>query len=261
MLIGMRTMLFAATVATLAVGCAAGFQQVPGEQWQTVSATQRASLDHQCDADAVAADRELAAAQAAARAPAAKAPSGPGNVTSDARGAVVVIGKPALASGAWGEAIATHEKQKARVAAAIAREQRDAIAADAAWRRARLRAASLRREVVRAEREYARAKAVDHALLGSDTYADLGMFQGQLARAQARWYAADQDLRATRDALARANATVGADKERYAALVRTGPEAPQDRLALTHRFGPFAPVAARLHHAPIVALVGPELRK
>jgi chromosome segregation ATPase len=139
--------------------------------------------------------------------------------------------------GDWAVALHEHERQKQEVLGEVERAKLAWRDADLTWRQHRVEAATARVELVRCEREYARARAVDHVLLGDDVYADVAQFRGQLARVQERWYAVSSAATAARDALERASAKLASVKEAYAQLMRSGPAVPASlddhRLQLT----------------------------
>jgi hypothetical protein len=125
----------------------------------------------------------------------------------------------------WADAMHAHEKARA---AALA----DIDAATVAWLRARIAVHEQEVEHARSElavmhcrRELSRAYAVNRHLLGDDTY-DTAPFRGQLASVQTRWYSAELRSTDARVELQRASTELASAKDRYAQLVRTGPNAP-----------------------------------
>jgi len=212
-----------ALVGLLVAGCSTGFQTVPVDQWRTVPVAQRDTMERSAAAETVAADRELQAATAALAAAQ--------HVSRAARHG----GATATAEGDWGAALRDHEQTKrgrlAEIDGATAAWQR----ADLVWKQQRRDAAIARIEVVRCQREYDRAKAIDRNLLGEDNFEDLPAFRGQLARAQVRYYALASGVAQSRQTTELATAKLASAKEAYAQLARSGPALPpslQDRLQL-----------------------------
>ncbi len=132
---------------------------------------------------------------------------------------------PAAPGDSWAAAI---EGQERRKAAAITQIDSATVAvrrADLAWRELRGEFLTAQLEVLRSERELERAKAIDHHLLGSDTY-DTAGYRGQLAKAQAKWFALEPQVEAAATARGRTTGELAGAKEAYASLVRRGPLAP-----------------------------------
>ncbi len=209
-------------VALILTGCA-GFTSVPLADWQTVPAAERASLDRAHDAKVAETEGELYAIILA---------------TADDRRllALPAVHRPDVAPAApgdsWAAAVAGHEQRKAEAIAQIDRATVAVRRADLAWRELRAELLTAQLEVLRSEREVERAKAIDHHLLGSDTY-DSAEYRGQLAKAQARWFALEPQVEAARTGRVRTTGELAGAKETYASLVRTGPLAPtSDDVAL-----------------------------
>lgn len=202
-------------VALVLTGCA-GFTSVPLADWQTVPAAERAALDRAHDAKvaetegelyaiilATAEDRRLLALPAVHRADIA--PAAPGD--------------------SWAAAIAGQEQRKAEAIAQIDSATVAVHRADLAWRELRAELLTEQLDVLRSEREVERAKAIDHHLLGTDTY-DGAEYRGQLAKAQARWFAIEPQVEAALAVRGRTSGELAGAKETYASLVRSGPLAP-----------------------------------
>lgn len=195
----------------LGAGCAASFQRVPERDWQ-VGATpaQRASIDNAYAKDVARTTVELAAARAPVASPPSLAHAPAPTVAPDDPFAIE------LAHYAHDESDA-----RARVAADLAAwcaAERAARAERAAYLAARL--ASLD-----ADLQLARARAIDHNLYVGDTY-ETGVYQAQVATAQAPLYAAQSRVSAAQVAVQRAAAELAAAKDSYADLVREGPFVP-----------------------------------
>ena len=192
-------------------GCAPGFTSVSSDAWQTVPAAQRAAIDAAYQSQVAQARAELQAASAPVVAP---------RLPALQRATVAVA-----PGDDWAGAMRTFERTEAdartQIAAATAAVQR----ADAQYRAERVALATAQLVELRCAHELARARAVDHNLLGDDTY-DTAGFRGQLARAQEPRYAAAARADVARAALQHATAGLAAAKETYAALVRRGPTAP-----------------------------------
>jgi hypothetical protein len=198
-------------VLVVVSGCAPGFMSVSTQDWQTVPAAQRTAIDGAYQAQLAQTTAELAAAKT--------------QVVAMPR--VSPAHKPiAVAPGDdWANAMRAydHSEQDART-------RIDTAALDVARLASRLRierVALLTAKLaeLRTVHELDRARAVDHNLLGDDTY-DTAGYRGQLARAQTPRFAAEARTAAAQAALHRATAGLAAAKETYAALVRTGPLAP-----------------------------------
>jgi hypothetical protein len=211
-------------VGLLVAGCSTGFQTVPVDQWRTVPVAQRDTMERTAAAEASAADHELQTATAALTA-----------AQHGSRAARRGSAPATAAQGEWGAALREHEQTKrgrlAEIDGATAGWQR----ADLTWKQQRRDAAIARIEVVRCEREYDRAKAIDRNLLGEDSFEDLPVFRGQLARAQVRYYALASGVAQSRQTVEFATAKLASSKEAYAQLMRSGPALPpslEDRLQL-----------------------------
>jgi len=204
-------------LCTCVVGCAAGaLERVPDGDWQgTVPARERARLDQTSDRELAIANADLAGATAA---------------LADARKLLAANTKqsvkplPATADD-WFK-----EREPLRREAAVKADQaREAwLRANLAWRQHRLDAAVARIAVIEADRELRRAKAIDHHLLGDDTY-DTAPYRGQVARAQEPWYRAELAADATRGQLESLGAKMASTREAYAQLTRNA--APDDSSA------------------------------
>ncbi|HEX2688230.1 MAG TPA: hypothetical protein VHN14_16485 [Kofleriaceae bacterium] len=100
--------------------------------------------------------------------------------------------------------------------------------ADLTWRQLRIEAATERLAMLVCEREFVRARTIDHHMVGNDTY-NIAPLRGQFSRAQQRWHNAATAARQAHEALDRASAALAAAKEVYATLMRGGPPtAPPD---------------------------------
>lgn len=206
-----RRMRHSLLLVVLVGACAPGFEAVPQHDWTIVPAARRAAIDAAYQADVARTRAELRAAQAAevTMPRAAQAHAAP-------RVHVAAPGGP------WAAVMRDYEAREADARAQIdvAEARRERAARGLAD--ARVRYLTLQLDELRCAHELDRARAIDHSLLGDDTY-DTGTYQGQLARVQARWYAAKQQVDAAASALQRANGDVVANKEAYAAIVRTPP--------------------------------------
>ena len=213
-----RNMRHSLLVLVLVGACAPGFVSVPQHDWTIVPAARRAAIDAAYQADLDRTRVELRAAQAAATAPAA--------VSTHAAPAALV---PA-SNDAWAETMRRYAQREAAALAQVdaanarrARAQREVAAARIAY-------LTIQLDELRCAHELDRARAIDHSLLGDDTY-DTGAYQAQLASVQARWFEAQQRVSSAASALQRVNAELVADKEAYAAIVRMPPAAPGDDAA------------------------------
>ena len=210
-------MMLRSFVVLLLTGCAAGFQTVPASDWETVPAAERASLDRAHDAEVARLQAELRAAIAA---------------VTDAQQALVrqpratAAPAPIAAPGDdWADAMRAHERAKRDARTGIDTATYDWLRARRAWREQRVELVRSELAVTASARELARARAIDHHLLGSDTY-DSAEYRHQLADVQERWQAAQVRTGEAEALLERASAALAASKERYAELVRRGPMAP-----------------------------------
>src|SRR5262249_4866388 len=93
------------------------------------------------------------------------------------------------------------------------------------WRTARVELVETKIDVARCDYQVTRARAVDHHLLGTDTY-DAAEYRMQLAEHQERWRTAELHSAEAQAALTRAQQDLATAKQTYADLVRTGPTAP-----------------------------------
>jgi len=227
-------------------GCAAGFTTVPETEWQTVPARERATIDGAAQTEVARLQAELASATLA---------------VTEARRALAIrpaahtIAPAAAPGDDWADAVRAHERDLV-----TARTQIDAattawLSARLAWHQHRVELVTAQLAVARCEHQLVRARAVDHHLLGTDTY-DTAPFRGQIADAQTRWYAAETSTGEARVALDRASSNLAASKERYATLVRGGPTAPTSNAFAA--LPPWNPTAARdrghrLHFGHVVA--------
>jgi hypothetical protein len=199
----------------LFAGCASGLMTVPDADWNTVPPAQRAALDRQYETDIAAARAELADARTSlAQLRAAPPPA------AEAR-------PPAVAASdqedpAWAAAVVRYDQDTTAARTRVDTAKLAAQRADLTWRQARVAAAESRLDVVARERELKRAKAIDHNLLGTDTY-DGAPLRGQLSQAQKRWYADSTAEHHARGELDHAAAAVSTAKEAYAQLMRGGP--------------------------------------
>src|ERR1700733_14470080 len=151
-------------------GCATGLQTVPKEDWQTVPPAERAAIDRAHDAEIAQTQAELQVASAAIAA-------------QPARPIHRAVVAPIPSDNAWADAIRTHEQSKADALARIDTATIDWQRAALAWRQLRVTLLTTQLDVLRSTRELERARAVDHHLLGTDTY-DTAGFRGQLAHVQ-----------------------------------------------------------------------------
>ena len=203
------------------VGCAgASFERVPDADWQGVPSRQRAAMDSSNDA-------ELAHAQADILAATASLAEAQKMLASQRKQVVQPL--PANAD-PWFK-----DREPLRKDAAVRADMtREAwLRANVAWRQHRLEAVTARITVIHAERELARAKAVNRYLLGDDTY-DTAMYRGQLARAQDPWYRAEVRADTTRGELEHLGAKMASAQEAYAQMMRmVAPDDNQGRLKLS----------------------------
>lgn len=199
----------------LFAGCASGLLVVPDADWQQVPPAQRAALDRQYAADLAAARAEDAAAKASlAELRHAPPPA------AEARPPAVASADPDDAE--WAEAVARYDKASTAARTKVDAARAAAAHADLAWREARVEAAAAQLDVIVRERELKRARAIDHNLLGTDTY-DAAPLRGQMSEAQKRWYAASTRAHHARGDYEHAVAALSTAKESYAQLMRGGP--------------------------------------
>ncbi len=210
-------------------GCASQRLIVPDEDWQTVPAAQRTSVDRRHETELAAARAELATATEDL---AAFRRSHPGPPAPVARPAPAPA--PPLARDEDSALEREHERARSAALARVEADQAAWLRASFAWRELRVEAASARLEVVICERELLRARTIDRNLLGTDTY-DSAPLRGQFSRAQQRWYAVSSRASQARVAFERASASVASSKEAYAQRMRGGatelPPAVDDRAA------------------------------
>src|SRR5262249_25571761 len=150
----------------LIAGCASQMLVVPDKDWQIVPAPQRAALDRQHEAKVTAARAELkfaTAGLAQAQRPAASArtaQTAPASTTPNADGDDEV----------WTAAMHDHDQARvsarARVEEAKATWQRTRLT----WRQLQVDAANARLDMLVCDRELTRARAIDHALPGTEHY-------------------------------------------------------------------------------------------
>ena len=76
-----------------------------------------------------------------------------------------------------------------------------------------------------AQRELARAQAVDHNLPGNDHY-DVAPLRGQFSHAQQHWHSVASAAAQAHTAFEQASANLASAKETYAQLIRGGPLPP-----------------------------------
>ena len=199
----------------LLIACAHQPLVVPQSDWEKVPAAQRAAIDRKHEADMASAQNELKRASAgladAQRAPAVSASAG-----------TPATARPDPDADVWAIAVYDHAQSRAAARTRV-------VNAATAWQRARLTwrerqrdAATARVDMMVADRELTRARAVDRALPGTDHY-DSAPLQGQFSTAQRRWYAAATAARVARVELERASTTLASAKEAYAQLMRNGP--------------------------------------
>jgi hypothetical protein len=202
-----------AFVFVAAIGCATtDVRTVPDKDWRTVSSSERSRLDRATTAEVARAEHELALAR---------------DEVAQARRLPAAL---AVVRQAASERDAAERDQLARVDAANAAWARASLA----WREERLRAALVRLDLVKAEREAKRAEVIDAQLRGEDSY-DVAAFRGQLAQLQERFAVASDCALRSRLQFVRASADLASQKEAYAQLVRgrvTSPPA-SSRLELT----------------------------
>lgn len=204
-----------APLVLLLVGCAHSFIRVPDSQWNTVPVAERTTMDHEHAALREQLDREHAAAVndlAAAR-------TSPTWAMPAAREASAAPGDE------WAAVIQQFEQRKHAAMIEVANASTEWQRARLAFYKSRVELAASKLAVLRCAYEVERAHAVDHHLLGSDTY-DSAPYRAQLADTQQRWYAADLRVKNARDALTTATAKLTRKKAVYAQLVRVGPAVP-----------------------------------
>src|SRR3954471_4683396 len=195
-------------------GCAPQMLVVPDSDWQTVPPAQRAKVEHQQDAELAAARAELTAATAGLaelkRQP--PPPAAPPRATPS-------TGDPDDLE--WIAAVHRFDQASSLAFTQVEAARTTWQSADRAWRQLRYDAAEAQVEMVITGRELAKAKAIDHNLLGTDTY-ESAPLRGQFSVAQRRWYKAADAARQARSALERAASALTTAKESYAQLMRNG---------------------------------------
>jgi len=203
------------------VGCAAAsFERVPDGDWQSVPPRERTAMDGANDA-------ELAHAQADIRGATASLAEAQKMLASQRKQVVQPL--PSTADQWFKDREPL--RQDAAVRADMTREAW--LRANVEWRRHRLEAVTARIEVIHAERELARAKAINHHLLGDDTY-DTAMYRGQLARTQDPWYRAELRADTSRGELEHLGAKMASAQEAYAQMMRmVAPDDNAGRLKLS----------------------------
>jgi hypothetical protein len=195
--------------------CATAPVVVPTSDWQCVSEQARAKIDVTTTANLASARTEVQTAQ---------------KLLVEARAQLnrtVVVTRPVgtakpAAGDAWAAVFADREQRKLDATARVAAANTTWLHAMVAWREQRLVAATTHVAVVQAENELARATYIDRHLLQGDTY-ETAPFRGELATAQAPWYAATNRVASTRAALTNAIAELASAKEEYAMLARNPP--------------------------------------
>jgi hypothetical protein len=239
-------------VMVVATGCAAGLQTVPNEEMQVVPAVEQARIDSTHATEVARVDAEQRSAQAG---------------LASARRELAAFhrhAQPAAVVAAPGDewATAMRSQDTARRTALT-----EVDAATEAWLHARvdyhqqvLDHATAERATLHCSRELTRAKAVDHHLLGTDTY-DTAPYRAQLASVQQRWYAAEVRRGELQVALQRASIRLATAKDAYAAVLMHGPTAPTSSDPTT--FIAWNPAAERtrnhrLHLVRAAANTGPR---
>ena len=201
------------------MGCGVAVQTVPKTDMQIVPAAEQAKIDqaHTADVARVAAEkRNATAALAAARRELAG---------RHVHAQPVKTATTAAPGDEWASAMRDHDTARRGALTEV-------DAATEAWLRARVALHEQALEHVSAEfamlhcsNELVRAKAVDHHLLGTDTY-DTAPYRRQLAEVQTRWYAAEVRHGELVAEMQRASIRLATAKDAYAALLTHGPTAP-----------------------------------
>jgi hypothetical protein len=208
-----------ALLPLLIAGCASQALVVPDSDWQTVPAAQRTSIDHQHEADLAAARTELTAASASL---AELRRSPPPPAASTAPKPAPTAPKPAAGGDEWATALRAHERAKVEAIAQIEANKAAWQRADLTWRQLRVDAAKARIEMIVSERELIRAQAIDHNMVGNDTY-NVAPLRGQFSKAQQRWHNVANAAKEAHEVFMRASATLSTNKDAYAQLLRNGP--------------------------------------
>jgi len=214
-------------VSALLAGCGGGFLSVSEARWQSVPARDRDAIEAAYRADLARADADLRAATAAlatAEATAATATAGvratpaaiePGEQTAAADA-------PIATEDAWARVVGEHARAKTSAIAGVAQAKAAWATAELAWRQRRLDVATAQLEMVRADHEFQRARAVG-GRIQDDYDFDIARYRGQRASAQARWYLAETRASEARTAVVQTGAGLASAKEVVATLARTGP--------------------------------------
>jgi hypothetical protein len=190
-------------VVVVATGCATTeFLTVPDSDWRKLSQSDRDQIDRDSNARDTQARAELSSATAA-----------------EATARKLVAAPPPHHKAIVDDEGRVKTDALARIDTATAQQRK----ADLAWRVQRVEVAKARLDVVASERELARARTIDRRMTGDDSY-DVGLYRGQLAHAQEKWYAAQARAAGTRAEVERAGAEVASAKEAFAQLVRSDGE-------------------------------------
>jgi hypothetical protein len=190
---------------------------VPEEDWQTLPAAKRASVDRENDAELAAARAELTAASAGVAGPQRTPPEAGRPVARPPAPT-----RPDPDADEWERAIHDHEQTRVAAFTRIEAARTEWQRADAVWRERRLATAEARLAMIVRKRELVRAQVIDHSLPGADHY-DVAPLRGQFSRAQQHWHLQATRSREARAALDRASAMLASAKEAYAQLMRGGP--------------------------------------
>ena len=197
------------------IGCAPGFVVVPDSEWQTVPAAKRDAIAQANVAERARLEAERDVAQTALE-KVRRAP--PPRLNAPTRAT-------AAPGDEWGASIATYERDKQAAVGAIDLANKTLRIAQLAYYESRVALADASLIVLKSKYEVERARAVDRARLGTDTY-DASDFRGQLADVQQQWYVAHTRMGSARDELTRASTQLVLAKQAYAQIVRGGPQAP-----------------------------------
>jgi hypothetical protein len=203
------TMIGLVAAAALATGCAAesGMRTVEHARWQAVPEAERAPADRAIE-EALAAARAQEAAAIAAVADVQRALAAP-------------VVRPAVdAGGSWLTRTLEGTQPKVSALARIERARRAALAAELTWNQQRAAAAAAKIAMIEADRELQRATVIDDRAIHDEDRYDVTPFRGQLAHAQVRWFALDDQVAAARSAKLAAGQQLTEAKEAFAQLVR-----------------------------------------